>query len=85
MGQGRRAAARIARVTVLTLATLVALLLVVAVGLPLVVRGPVLARLVAHETKDLCGSVQVDGGHVGVGVAAALLLQRPFEKFVLIH
>ncbi|HEY6506727.1 MAG TPA: hypothetical protein VIY56_01860, partial [Vicinamibacterales bacterium] len=61
------------------MATLVALLLVVAVGLPLVVRGPVLARLVAHETKHLCGSVQVEGGHVSVGVAAALLLQRPFE------
>ena len=79
MRRGRGTAARIARVSAWTLAALVALVLVVAVGVPLVVRGPVLAGLVAHQSKSLCGSIKVSGGHVSVGVALALLRQRPFE------
>jgi hypothetical protein len=51
----------------------------VAVGVPLIVRGPVLAHLVEHESKDLCGTVQVSGGHVSLGLAPALLFQRPFD------
>src|SRR5688572_4643295 len=79
MRRGRGAAARIARISAWTLAALVALVLVVTVGVPLVVRGPVLAGLVAHESKSLCGSVKVTGGRVSAGVALALLRQRPFD------
>ena len=74
--------ARGARVFAWTLAALVVLLLVVTVGLPAIVRGRVLAGLVAHASKDLCGSIKVDGGHVGIDVALALLRQRPFEVAV---
>ena len=59
MRRGREAAARIARVSAWTLAALVVLVLVVTLGLPLVVRGPVLAGLVAHESAKLCGSFKV--------------------------
>jgi len=58
------------------------LVILVAVGVPLIVRGPVLARLVEHESKDLCGSVRVDGGHVSVGLALDLLFQRPFDVVI---
>ncbi|HMF43919.1 MAG TPA: hypothetical protein VKQ32_24770 [Polyangia bacterium] len=64
------------------LASLCLLLLLLAVGLPLLVRGPLLARLVQHESKDLCGSVHVDGGHVSAGLAWALLRQRAFDVVV---
>ncbi len=82
MRRGRGAAARIARISAWTLAALVALVLVVTVGVPLVVRGPVLAGVVAHASKKLCGSLKVTGGHVSVGVALALLRQRPFEVVI---
>ena len=82
MSRGRGSAARIARISAWTLAALVALVLVVTVGVPLVVRGPVLAGVVAHESKKLCGSLKVTGGHVSVGVALALLRQRPFEVVI---
>ena len=79
MRRGRGTAARVARISAWTLAALVALVLVVAVGVPLVVRGPVLAGVVARASKNLCGSIKVSGGHVSAGVALALLRQRPFE------
>lgn len=53
--------------------------LLAVVAAPLVVRGPILGRLVAYASKDLCGSVRVDGGRVGLDLVPALLFQRPFS------
>ena len=57
-------------------------LLVLVVGLPLLpslfLRGPVLRWLVARASRGLCGTVQVEGGHVGWLVAADLWRARPF-------
>jgi hypothetical protein len=75
----RRFATRAARGLGWALLALCVLVLLVAFGLPLIVRGPVLARLVEHESNDLCGTVRVAGGHVSLGLAPALLSGRPFD------
>src|SRR5262245_61222273 len=46
---------------------------------PLVLRGPILSRVVERQSAKLCGSVSVEGGRVGTAVALAVLRQRPFE------
>jgi hypothetical protein len=58
------------------------LVLLVAFGVPLILRGAVLSRLVEHESKNLCGTVRVDGGHIGLNVAPALLSGHPFDIVV---
>jgi hypothetical protein len=45
---------------------------------PLVVRGPVLRWIVARATRDLCGTIAVDGGHAGWLVVPDLLRGRSF-------
>jgi hypothetical protein len=59
--------------------TLVGLALIVTIGLPLALRGPVLAAFVKYESRGLCGSVTVKGGHLGLGAVLALVGQRPFD------
>src|SRR5262249_19508590 len=76
---GRRSAARVAGGLAWVLFSLCLLVILVAVGVPLIVRGRVLARLVEHESKDLCGTVRVDGGPVSLSLAPALISQRPFD------
>jgi hypothetical protein len=48
-------------------------------GLPLALRGPVLRALARHQSKSLCGTVEIAGGHVGANAMLALLRQRPFD------
>ncbi len=48
-------------------------------GLPLALRGPVLRALARHHSKNLCGTVEVAGGHLGANVVLALIRQRPFD------
>jgi hypothetical protein len=75
---GRRGG-RLARRVGWTLLSLVLATLLFAVSLPVVVRGPVLAHLVEHASRNLCGTARVEGGHVSLNLALALLRQRPFE------
>jgi hypothetical protein len=56
-------------------------LVLVAAGLflpPLLVRGPVLRWIVARATRDLCGTVALERGHVSWLVVPELLRGRPF-------
>ncbi|HVU50548.1 MAG TPA: hypothetical protein VHL80_07660, partial [Polyangia bacterium] len=45
---------------------------------PFVLRGPVLRWIVGRATRDLCGTVELAGGHVGWLVVPELLRGRPF-------
>src|SRR4051794_18441234 len=74
---GRRRGARVVRVALWSVATLVLLALVVVVGTPVLLRGPILSRLVARQSKRLCGSVSLDGGHFDLPMVLSLLRQRP--------
>jgi len=56
------------------------LLVVVALfGLPLALRGPVLRALARHQSRSLCGTVEIAGGHLGASAVVALIRQRPFD------
>jgi hypothetical protein len=50
---------------------------------PLLVRGPVLSSIVARETRTLCGTIKIGGGHLGWTVVPDLLLERPFTLELL--
>jgi len=78
----RRRAARATRALGWVLLALCSLVLLIAFGVPLIVRGPVLARLVQHASKDLCGTARITGGHVSLNVAPALLSGRPFDVVI---
>ena len=45
---------------------------------PLVLRGPVARWAVSRATRDLCGTVHIEGAHLGWLVVPALLRGRPF-------
>jgi hypothetical protein len=79
MGVSGRRGRRLVRGIGWTLLSLVLALFLIAVGLPLVVRGPVLAHLVEHASRNLCGTARVEGGHVSLDLALALLRQRPLD------
>lgn len=56
------------------------LLIVLALfGLPLALRGPVLRALARHESKSLCGTVEIAGGHLSANAVLALIRQQPFD------
>ena len=55
------------------------LVLLALFGLPLALRGPVLRALARHQSKSLCGTVEIAGGHLGPNVVIALIRQRPFD------
>jgi hypothetical protein len=74
-GSGRRGARAVAKAVL----AVVALGLIVVVAAPLVLRGRILSHLVEHLSKDLCGSVALEGGHFSAGTVPALIFQRPFE------
>ncbi len=46
---------------------------------PLVLRGPVLRALARHQSKSLCGTVEIGGGHLSANAVVALIFQRPFD------
>jgi hypothetical protein len=76
----RRSGYRALRALGWAVVSLCALVVLAAFGVPLVVRGPVLAGLVEHASGHLlCGSIRLTGGHVSLNVVPALLLARPFE------
>jgi hypothetical protein len=54
------------------------LVVLVSIGLPLLLRGPLLKGIVARASGSLCGSVSIGDGHFGWGVVPALLFQKPF-------
>lgn len=72
MTRGRRWIARIP-------IALAALVVLVVLAPPLLLRGPLLTALVRHESKSLCGTLEISGGHIGVDTTMALILQRPFS------
>jgi len=69
---------RAARVAWWLVVGLLGTTLLAVVAAPLVVRGAILAHLVARASTDRCGTVEVEGGRVGLGLVPALLFQRPF-------
>ena len=74
---GRRG--RLPRLVLWTAAAIAVLAALVVFGLPLLLRGPLLARLVDGQAARLCGAVSIEGGHLGMGMVPALVRQRPFE------
>jgi hypothetical protein len=74
-GPGKRGARAVAKAVL----ALIALGLIAVAAAPLVLRGRILGHLAEHLSKDLCGSVTLEGGHFSVGTVPALLFQRPFE------
>src|SRR5262249_42230080 len=71
---------RALRAVAWVLAALGGTVLLAVVGLPLIIRGPTLARVVENVvSRRVCGSVTLKGGHIGIGVVPALLFQRPFR------
>src|SRR5689334_18039008 len=69
--------------TLLRLAAgLVGAVLVVALALPLVVRGPVARWLLARASAGMCGTFALTGGHVGWAAAVDLVLGRPIPVLI---
>ncbi|MFL5305632.1 MAG: hypothetical protein ACJ8F1_10475 [Polyangia bacterium] len=56
--------------------------LLVALALPLVVRGPVARWVVARATASMCGTVKIAGARVGWAAVIDLLRGRPFPVSV---
>ena len=55
------------------------LVLIVLFSPSLVLRGPVLRALARHQSKSLCGTVEVADGHLSMNAVLALIRQRPFD------
>ena len=62
-----------------TASAALAVIFIAAVLAPLAVRGRVLRWIVAGATESLCGTVRVEGGHLGWMTTPDLLLGRPVE------
>jgi hypothetical protein len=77
---GKRRGRSVFRRTVAAIAVGLGLLVVIALfAPPLVLRGPVLSALARHQSKSLCGTVELSGGHLSANAVVALILQRPFD------
>src|SRR6185436_2297359 len=75
LGSGRSRARAVTKAVL----SLIALGLIILAAAPLLVRGWVLAHLAEHLSKDLCGSVTLEGGHFSAGTIPALIFQRRFD------
>jgi hypothetical protein len=73
MDPGRPAPSRLRRWGQRVLGALLALVFLP----PLLVRGPLLGAIVARATRSLCGTITLEGGHLGWFVVPDLLLGRP--------
>ncbi len=70
------------RVLLRLAAGLVGAVLLLALALPLAVRGPVARWLVARASVGLCGTFSLTGGHVGWAAAVDLVLGRPIPLLI---
>ncbi len=78
----RRPGSRTAAVLLRLGAGLVGAVLLVALSLPLLVRGPVARWVVARATRTMCGTVSLGGAHAGWAAVIDLVLGRPMEIVV---
>ena len=77
-GQPRKRGTLLVRVA----AGLMGAVLLLALALPLAVRGPVARWLVARATAELCGRFKVSSAHVGWAAAVDLVLERPIPVVI---
>src|SRR5579884_1721680 len=78
----RRPGSRTAAVLLRLGAGLVGAVLLAALGLPLIVRGPVARWVVARATRSMCGTVSLGGAHAGWAAVIDLALGRPLPLVV---
>jgi hypothetical protein len=75
---GRRGR-RVLRICGLILGSLLAVVVALAVGLPLVVRGPIARWALGRATASSCGSFALGGGHLSWAAVWQLALGRPLS------
>jgi hypothetical protein len=75
----RRSGARALRTAAWIVGGLVGTVLLLSLGVPLMVRGKVLGRMVEQAATHVCGSVTLAGGHIDLGLVPALIFQRPLD------